>query len=422
MTTTSSETEQTQKNTVYDGPHETMGQYLQRARIEQDRTLDSVAEATCIHIATIKALEEDDYEKLPAEVFVRGFIKIYATLLNLDPDKALSLYQPVPGVDNDFTGKKGPKKRILPGETLAEASPFTAGRQLLIFLLIASIALLTYKVFLSTPQPEVITTIAETTSETTTITEANQHDLITEPATVESVNEAEPSLPAPETKKTESDIAEVPAQASQQPSVTPEPVEEPATTVVPAVVTPEEATQPPTEELSSVTQPAAHQERIIIEPHRRKTIRKVQQDAATAEAPSDATDSSQAPTAEEMTLSTIPLPEKPVAQATPPLLDSSGTGLVAETKTKTDAKQAPFVYVLKAVFSDLTWLEVVVDNGPQRDYTFRAGEQWEWQANEEIKLHVGNAGGVKLRLNNKTLPPLGETGKSVRITLPTEPR
>ncbi|MDH4322430.1 MAG: DUF4115 domain-containing protein, partial [Desulfobulbaceae bacterium] len=59
---------------------------------------------------------------------------------------------------------------------------------------------------------------------------------------------------------------------------------------------------------------------------------------------------------------------------------------------------------------------------PQRDYTFRSGEQWEWQANQEIKLHIGNAGGVHLTLNNRTLPPVGEAGQSVRITLPNKPR
>ena len=409
MTTASTDPKQTHKDHIPEGPHETMGQYLQRARIEQEKTLDSVAEATCIHIATIKALEEDDYDKLPAEVFVRGFIKIYATLLHLDTDKALSLYQPAPVPDSEeFPERKSARRKpILPGETLAEASPFTAGRQFLILLLLVVIAFFTYKAFLSGPKPESSREIT-TTTDKTTIGEPNQQALPIEPAVMHPEgDDASSSIPEPE--KDKNNMAEVPVATTPPANDHPLTAEPVATS---PTVTPEETIQPQNDELSAVTTPAARQERLVIEPHRKKTVRKAQQAATTNENGLAAEDREAVPPSTP--------PAESVAKPTSPLLNTTAAG--ADSATETATKTTTFVYILKASFTDLTWLEVIVDSGPQRDYTFRAGEQWEWRANKEIQLHIGNAGGVNLRLNNKPLPSLGETGKSVRVTLPTEPR
>lgn len=430
MTTTSADSNETQDEHIYSGPHETMGQYLQRARIEQEKTLDSVAEATCIHIATIKALEEDDYEKLPAEVFVRGFIKIYATLLKLDPDKALSLYQPAPGPDTeDFSGMKGTRQRILPGETLAEASPFTAGRQFLIFLLLLAVAFFIYKAFLSDPEPEVM--MERTTGENSVVVEPGQlSPLPTEPTAPVDIH-PDGGQAGPETNSEPEQIdktlaAEAAAVVDSQP---PAPAASaPAEATVPLQ---EEVAPPPVaeEEHALLTPPTPHQERLIIEPHRRKTIRKQPQPVATVtETPTTSGEDSQLAADATASTETVaespasPTPAEPEAAATTPAPAGQDTVVEAAASTEASTKPTPYAYILKANFTDLTWLEVVVDNGPQHDYTFRAGEQWEWRANKEIQLHVGNAGGVNLRLNNTPLPSLGETGKSVRITLPTEPQ
>jgi cytoskeleton protein RodZ len=69
---------------------DSVGWYLRQERLRQNKTLQEVAESTCIHANTIQALEEDDRSKLPAEVFVRGFISIYAQYLRLDVQEALN--------------------------------------------------------------------------------------------------------------------------------------------------------------------------------------------------------------------------------------------------------------------------------------------------------------------------------------------
>jgi len=55
-----------------------LGNYLQRERIKKQFTIEDVAEETCIHIATIKAIESNNRSKMPAPVFV--FPRIYKTI------------------------------------------------------------------------------------------------------------------------------------------------------------------------------------------------------------------------------------------------------------------------------------------------------------------------------------------------------
>ncbi len=417
MMSKSTELDQASKDHILNGPHETMGQYLQRARIDQEITLDAVAEATCIHITTIKALEEDDYDKLPADVFVRGFIKIYANLLHLDAEKALSLYQPVPNPENDnYSSGKGSRQRMLPTETLAEASPFTAGRQLLIFLTLVVLALGTYQIFFSNPQPE--TSNQETETKKTVISEPAQQEPAAEPAHPNSHPDTA-ALTLPEPMQAENNSTTLPAATQTTTFATPDLQPPPS-----PIIDQQETAPPPaeTEKVAAViAPPRAPAERLIIEPQRRKTVRKPQPMAAiTEELALD--EENNLPT--EANKASMPeLPAEPVVNESAMVLNTPGAVTNPTTPPPaTTTKAAPFAYILKAEFTDLTWLEVIVDDGQLHEYTFRAGEQWEWRAKEEIKLHVGNAGGVNLSLNNKSLPVLGETGTSVRITLPTAPR
>jgi len=76
---------------------------------------------------------------------------------------------------------------------------------------------------------------------------------------------------------------------------------------------------------------------------------------------------------------------------------------------------------LRAQAKEMTWLLVTIDGRETRDVLLRAGETWEWRAQESFVLTVGNAGGVELILNGRPLPPLGEPGQVVRdIRLPPE--
>ena len=69
-----------------------VGSMLREAREKKKLTIDDVARATKIKKDLLEALEEDEYEKLPAPTYVRGFLKIYASYLGLDPGEIVGEY------------------------------------------------------------------------------------------------------------------------------------------------------------------------------------------------------------------------------------------------------------------------------------------------------------------------------------------
>ena len=68
------------------------GAALCAARESLGITCREVAEALNLPLRAVEALEVNDYEKLPAPVFTRGYIRAYAKLLELDPDPVVARY------------------------------------------------------------------------------------------------------------------------------------------------------------------------------------------------------------------------------------------------------------------------------------------------------------------------------------------
>jgi cytoskeleton protein RodZ len=76
-----------------DGP--SPGEQLRRAREAKGWAVDLVAERLRLHPDQIDALERDEHESFPALIFVSGYIRSYARLLDIDPDPLLASLQPV---------------------------------------------------------------------------------------------------------------------------------------------------------------------------------------------------------------------------------------------------------------------------------------------------------------------------------------
>ena len=70
----------------------TLGQYLREAREAMDVDLRDAAHETRISVNYLKALEEEDFSKLPGEVFVKGFLKSYGRFLQLEESEVLKRY------------------------------------------------------------------------------------------------------------------------------------------------------------------------------------------------------------------------------------------------------------------------------------------------------------------------------------------
>ncbi len=63
----------------------TIGEYLKRIREEKKITLEQVAEGTKIRIQFLKAIEEDRLHDLPSLSQAKGFCRLYASFLGLNP-------------------------------------------------------------------------------------------------------------------------------------------------------------------------------------------------------------------------------------------------------------------------------------------------------------------------------------------------
>lgn len=72
---------------------ESLGEYLKRERELRQISLEEVAEGTKIAIYRLRAMEADCWDKLPAEIFVKGFIKSYAEFIGLIPEDVILRYQ-----------------------------------------------------------------------------------------------------------------------------------------------------------------------------------------------------------------------------------------------------------------------------------------------------------------------------------------
>ena len=78
----------------------------------------------------------------------------------------------------------------------------------------------------------------------------------------------------------------------------------------------------------------------------------------------------------------------------------------------------PPPYVLRAETLAPTWLHVVIDERQELEYLLQPAEKHTWRAMSGFRLHIGNAAGLQLHLNDQPLKPLGERDQVVHLKLP----
>ena len=69
------------------------GRYLQSIRLEKKISLEQVAAQTRVGLGILLLIEQEDHEKLPAEVYVKGFMRSYAAAIGADGDEAVRRYE-----------------------------------------------------------------------------------------------------------------------------------------------------------------------------------------------------------------------------------------------------------------------------------------------------------------------------------------
>jgi cytoskeleton protein RodZ len=100
------------------------GQQLRKAREAKGLTEAQIAERMHLSLGYIRALEADNYAKLPEAAFIRGYIRNYAKLVNLPGDELANLFQQMV---NEQTASDPSPSLIPAGEVKDRRSWWIAG-------------------------------------------------------------------------------------------------------------------------------------------------------------------------------------------------------------------------------------------------------------------------------------------------------
>uniref|UniRef100_A0A831TF20 DUF4115 domain-containing protein n=1 Tax=Thermorudis peleae TaxID=1382356 RepID=A0A831TF20_9BACT len=121
-----------------------------------------------------------------------------------------------------------------------------------------------------------------------------------------------------------------------------------------------------------------------------------------------------------------PLPPSPQAAATAvpspggrPVAEASPPPVPAATPSPTPA--APSGVTLTVSVHEASWLRVTADGERVFQGILEAGDARTWRAEREVRVRIGNAGGVDLTVNGEPLGRLGARGEVVTRTFRATP-
>src|SRR5688500_11431508 len=89
-TTPASRAAGTWKRRTEGGTMGSLGSYLKRERELRQMSIAELAQITRIPARVLQHLENDAHSELPADVFVRGFLRSYAHAVGLDGESVLA--------------------------------------------------------------------------------------------------------------------------------------------------------------------------------------------------------------------------------------------------------------------------------------------------------------------------------------------
>jgi len=117
------------------------GERLQREREMRGITLEEISESTKITSRCLRALEEEDFDKLPGGVFTKGFVRAYAAYLGLDEDKAVADFVAASGGEKEQPLPDPPVPRaVVLGQRAEEHANWRAVSLLALLLAVAVVA------------------------------------------------------------------------------------------------------------------------------------------------------------------------------------------------------------------------------------------------------------------------------------------
>lgn len=75
-----------------EGREPSLGAMLRTAREAQGLTVQEAADATRIRAVLLEAMEAEEWDRLPARIYAKGQLRLYARFLGLDPEEVMTLF------------------------------------------------------------------------------------------------------------------------------------------------------------------------------------------------------------------------------------------------------------------------------------------------------------------------------------------
>ncbi len=341
------------------------GQYLQAVRLRKGVSIDEVSRETRVGLDILRAIEKEDADGLPADVYVKGFLRAYAKVVNADGDEAVRRFDAW--------------RRDINETTEAEARPANPGaghwtRVIMALGGFAGIIALTFFVwsffYLKPPHDAPSEPPAPRTSRSVVSDDAEFSPEPSSPGNA--IIETKPMQPG--------DAAEEPLDAPVR--------AEPDVAVVERLDKP--AAGPPDDAAAGRPDTAVEEQ---------PDVRAAEPLDAAGAGPSDV------PTEE---------PPRAAGQEQPV---SSGTR-IDEGETGSSPVAAPGKLTLAITTIEDTWMKVIVDGVSPREYSLKPGDGMTLEASSNFNLLIGNAGGVKLTLNDAPVDIPQKSGQVVTLQLP----
>ncbi|MDZ7672383.1 MAG: DUF4115 domain-containing protein [Halanaerobiales bacterium] len=148
-----------------------VGTRLKKARKSLGLTIEDIQDKSKIKKSYLKAMENDNFEKLPGNVYTKVYIRGYAKIVGLDPQEILAEYTNKNGKNSDEevkgkdkkVKKKNKKKNKKKKENLTKSDKLL--RSIIGIILILILVLLSYNMFFRSDQNQNNTAISNQNSE-----------------------------------------------------------------------------------------------------------------------------------------------------------------------------------------------------------------------------------------------------------------
>jgi cytoskeletal protein RodZ len=379
---------------------ENFGAFLKHERELRGVSLEEISGTTKIHMRYLLALEENQFENLPGEVFVKGYIRSYANSIGTNADEILNTYDHTIGRDRlAQLQQKEVQESGSPIESKKKIVAVGGGTAFFLVIGIAAFWMLSDSadeplerariegapmVHKSVPpasiqEPEPDINFSSTNEEPLSTEVPLSIDLpeeVLEPAKVINKSQASPSESEPQQSNKE----------KNEKKITPKTPPSPPKKIISS--TPAKPKKPPEIETFSEFRSQGFHAAEVDETTTKTIISGTEQPKKTSQL-SD----------KEVIIQTVPVN---VAESE-----------IAENPLAVNASPAPELE-LKIAVQGNSWFNMKVDNSREEDFILPEGSSKTFTAKEQFVITIGNTEGTVLSLNNRAIPLPEGSGQVVR--------